>query len=401
MKDYSLSSVFNTRGIDSLGGGGSFSNIPLYNGSDRNYIEIDEFNSILNSSTLENTKGVIRIDKTLNPIGSSSINPIGIRFTVDRDLKRELKKFCRGFFLVRQKRIPTTLAQTLTINVDGGSNLPCIKKGDTSFLESFVDSEALLIHDYKKRLITTNSAKVRAGICPESELRIPLFNQFFTGADFTVIEASNQLRDNLNSSDFNERYFYPSGYVTSNSLKITSETKIILVEDGVKLTTDGDQQYSSRAGDPEEAWRLSYGDKISLNSSATNIIRGNFGTYIGINGYNEYNKILNIKIPGYSENMMEEYFNIRFNDESSYSAISDRIDLNNIYLETDDIICYRGDCYIGNFTHRMHRNFQDPESPVNDKIVDETTWKENYNIGDSEKNIDINRSDVNAVNIGH
>lgn len=49
-------------------------------------------------------------------------------------------------------------------------------------------------------------------------------------------------------------------------------------------------------------------------------------------------------------------------------AVSDRIDLSE-YSIGFNTICYRGDCYVGNFTHRMHRNFQDPEAPTNDIII--------------------------------
>jgi hypothetical protein len=49
----------------------------------------------------------------------------------------------------------------------------------------------------------------------------------------------------------------------------------------------------------------------------------------------------------------------------------------------------------------MVRNFQDPTSPTNNDILYIDTWKENYNINDSEKLPKINRGDVNAVMIGH
>ena len=69
---------------------------------------------------------------------------------------------------------------------------------------------------------------------------------------------------------------------------------------------------------------------------------------------------------------MDKYFEIRYSDEAPFMAISDRIDISDINYGFNTL-CYRGDCYIGNFTHRMHRNFQDPESPINSDIVDETT----------------------------
>jgi hypothetical protein len=43
----------------------------------------------------------------------------------------------------------------------------------------------------------------------------------------------------------------------------------------------------------------------------------------------------------------------------------------------------------------------DPETPVNDTIIDEKTWKENYDPENEEKYDKINRGDVNAIKIGH
>jgi hypothetical protein len=53
----------------------------------------------------------------------------------------------------------------------------------------------------------------------------------------------------------------------------------------------------------------------------------------------------------------------------------------------------------------MNRNFVDPETPVNDTIIDYQTWKNNYLADDDtskkKDNANINRSDVNAVQLGH
>jgi hypothetical protein len=46
------------------------------------------------------------------------------------------------------------------------------------------------------------------------------------------------------------------------------------------------------------------------------------------------------------------------------------------------------------------RNFNDPTAPYNDEIVDENTWKENYDPDDVVKYENINTGDINAVQIG-
>ena len=74
-------------------------------------------------------------------------------------------------------------------------------------------------------------------------------------------------------------------------------------------------------------------------------------------------------LPEYNESRMDKYFSIRYQSEEPFMPISDRIDSSEFY----GLNCYRGDCYVRTFTHRMVRNFQDPEAPINDTIVDETT----------------------------
>jgi hypothetical protein len=46
-----------------------------------------------------------------------------------------------------------------------------------------------------------------------------------------------------------------------------------------------------------------------------------------------------------------------------FYAISDRYNFDEI---SNDIICWRGDCYINTFTYRLNRNFNDPSLPNND-----------------------------------
>jgi hypothetical protein len=122
---------------------------------------------------------------------------------------------------------------------------------------------------------------------------------------------------------------------------------------------------------------------------------------------------------------MEDYFKVRFESFYNYYAIGNRYDLSvdissydnisHIIEEPQDpederqdfyrVTEYRGDCYINTVTVRMNRNFIDPETPVNDTIIDYQTWKNNYLADDDtskkKDNANINRSDVNAVQLGH
>ena len=121
----------------------------------------------------------------------------------------------------------------------------------------------------------------------------------------------------------------------------------------------------------------------------------------------EIGRMVNIYISEYSPYKMTEYFQTRYDDHSPYYAIGDRISLQDVRTEFKSNTYdgrygfyqdyFRGDCYICNFTHRLNRNFQDPEAPCNDKIIDENTWKDNYDMDEKEKMSKINRGDINAI----
>jgi len=67
---------------------------------------------------------------------------------------------------------------------------------------------------------------------------------------------------------------------------------------------------------------------------------------------------------------MADYFQIRYNDNSPFYAITNRIDLLNSdeliptylpyeedYYEGVSLNAFRGDCFKCTFTHRINRNF--------------------------------------------
>lgn len=72
-------------------------------------------------SFYENSKGVVTFDSQKD---NSIIYSLDIR--VDDDTLQELKKYVKGYFFVRQTRIPTILAQGITIGLDKESRTPTI-----------------------------------------------------------------------------------------------------------------------------------------------------------------------------------------------------------------------------------------------------------------------------------
>lgn len=440
MPDYSLSPVFNIRGRDKLevGKENKYVSITPYEKIDsltgepiRKKIAVNEgdysiFNEdgSLSANPLENSKGVIRIisDTNNSQIGANGITrPIGISITIDYKEKTLslLKKYVKGFFIVRQKRIPTILAQAFTIGLDKNAYIPLLYVNNINndnkqqwVAERFLDDERLLSNDFKKRLYNYPDdypgVLMKAAICPEAELNQAYFNQLFTGAKYTITEPVYQpINRYLQCDPLDIRHSYIDKFGPNNSKDDSyayTQCKVTMVNDDSIMMTSGTQKYTGRAGNAEEAWRLRYLRKDDVSTDATNLVRGSFGTYIGLEGYDEgFGRIVNIHIPGYDITKMKDYFNIRYNDKSSYYPITDRMDISSVDQDStkSSITAYRGDCYICNFTHRMNRNFQDPEAPNNDVIVSESSWKDHYDVSSKEKNEKINRGDVNAVRLGH
>lgn len=414
LDNYELSPVFNVMGCSNLTDKEDLSgelNIPLRVNDQRVYINTDKENykfiyndnqgNVIEKSEL-NTKGVIRINSSKSQIDDKGVTPIGIKFSIPADVLKELQQYgIKGYFFVRQKRIKTIFCQALPIGLDPCSYLPVLPISDNEYVaESFIDKNRLLTHGFDQRvrkLTDERILKSRAALCPEYDVNPQYYNQFFTNSSFIVDPVRNVGKFK------NKGVHFYTDTNSSDDLPESSMYYITSVQDDTQYIKGKNQVFSARAGESADASKFSYLESKNKNTKATNLIRGIFGPYIGIEGNaNLEGHVVNIRIPDYSENLMQEYFQIRYRDASPFHAISDRFPLN--ANSAQEHIVYRGDCYIGNFTHRMIRNFQDSDAPTNDDIVDPETWKNNYEIGgldSASSRSKINRGDVNAVKIGH
>lgn len=430
LNDDSLSPVFNIRGANEIPKVGTTFNWTksdlLDDSGNRIYMSYDETTYAVGDSsgmTLENAKGVVRINDT----SASTLNVYSIQVKIPIDVLDYIKSTgkVKGFFFVRQKRIPTILAQAFTMGHDTLSGLPLIKYGTTAndryLAECFVGPNGLLDSNYKDRLysVADKFATNECAICPEYELRQPYFNNFFTDTSFVIKEPVSQVRPTsvgINRDLYEERHYYNLDYSKSNN-QSWDRVDILGIADSITAKRNEMNLYSSRAGNAEmvnefkyvgQETEIDYSKKLNIFDKIKgkkltyhyNIVRGAYGPYIGITGYGgDANKLINIYIPGYSVGAMDNYFQMRYEDASPFFAISDRISLKDFNKESIDL--FRGDCYICNFTHRINRNFQDPSAPNADTIVDEKCWKENYKPKKAVEDLNkINIGDLNAVRLG-
>lgn len=443
MSDNSLSEVFNIRGGNNIKSITDYTiNNPeinpeiLYSDSgDRQYITIDEDTNCLHGGKpLENSKGVVRFMK--NTDNSEYINYIQV--LVPTVVLKYLKDTydIKGLFFVRQKRNPTLLAQAFTMSYDSEAQCPAIYCRGANYIESFLTQRPVqttnkkginglinryleakqagrLIHDYDKHLCILKNTKsdgdIVTAICPEFMINQSRYNALFTGTDY-VIESVGKY-GGLEWQDNNHRMYNAIGGKTIN---YKGKAKIISVTDDTPSVAIDNTIFRSKLGDAEEAYQFRYIEANNRSKSdAYNLVRGIYSPYLGIvsKGNISYNSIINIYIPGYSESQMNNYFAIRYDDNTAYYSIGDRIDINTAihdWKHLNDVkdnpyqytTLARGDCYLCTFTHRLNRNFADSSNPYNDEILDEDTWKNNYDANNSEKLQRINRGDVNAVQLG-
>lgn len=284
-----------------------------------------------------------------------------------------------------------------------------------------LDHSRTLLHDISNRYVITDPTKnsPEAVIVPDYQVNQAFYNQIFTGDTFTVKLLHEQPYYNYLKDGYVEsklRHFYVNSYQLQKDNR-PYKVSLVGVPDGCPVKMIDDSKYRARAGYPEEAHKYefqgnSYDDSTNKKENS-DIIRGNFGSYVGIKNYDGHaSDQIAIMIPGYQENKLFEYVQLRVQDTSAFYAISDRIDINDL-MKNESMLeenspksvpfsrtYFRGDCYVCQYTHRIIRNFNDPSAPYNDVIVDANSWKNNYNPDKPEEYANINLGDVNAVQLG-
>ena len=435
MKDDSLSPVFNLRGcvfpnLSTLGNkitNISNSTIPYKTWDSvskkwvTNYLERDEFLS--SESDLSNTFGVFK-----NPIitdenmiqnhETKEIKPWYYKITIPKlklndntecDLLDELKNLgVKGFFFVRQKRIPMTLCQGVALGIDKESALPVLYDPVTKnyFSESFLNQtngelNSLFLNRKMISNVRRGSALISLDACLVPELQSSL-----DGSSFLL------QRVNTNGTLIQNDRRFSLSFKINDSMTYRSAKCVFMNSDVPYKYVDG-FGFSTRAGSAESSKSFSFFGESSdkkYEKDFRKLARGIYAPYIAVCANLENNAIYNIKTENYSNQFMKDYFGIRRDDNSEFYAISDRFELTDKNRSQN---VFRGDCFTNTVSIRLNRNFTDPDVPINDTIVDSKTWVDHYGgyFGTTSENKDdedlikynwtkINRSDLNAVPLG-
>lgn len=450
-KDYSLSPVFNTLGVDfsKIEDGSIYSAVTTYQDIEKSrqygLWQIDEDGYFLNQDKkyIFNNFGLCRFPKEYmhnslsNPIGvgfkyhkaAINVNEKSIAGELDKELEDKIKNLVLGCFIVRQKRKPLILAQGITIGktLHGYGDLPVLRNYNKDyFTESFlsdgydlkgnnitVDNENVQSthHCMLNKLgssnvkIKNNVVETSAAIIPAVNMHEATYNAIFNSNEFLLQPVASI--ENMLNSNYN---YYPSQYKETNTLE--KKFKLTVINTNRGLVTDGTNYFSTKAGDENDIKKFSSvtydwkatgnphanesdcgGSMFGANTGDDNhitpeltsdkVIRGIYGTYVGLTpiedkSYFPYGTIFNVRPGDYEDTDIYHYAQqqIRKQDTSQYSAISERMLFDELFNKQQ--LFYRGDCFICPYTHRMQRNFVDPEFPTNDTILEPTSWMKNF-----------------------
>ena len=413
LNDYTISPVFNIRGIKELSANTKWNDDKLTaNNITADFVIQDDY-VIEGTAGLENSKGIFRINfnDENNPIfRNTGIFPLGIRFNFNSNVINSLGglgELTKGFFIVRQPRIPTILAQSVGISTTNNGNLPVIKNGSDYIIESFLSKDlkssknkpylGRSLYHLKEKNVSNNAL-----LCPEADLRTELFNVYFNSSTYAIKEWKYQPNTNsFNRVSQSDQYYLetPKMFKEADTIKhFPVDASLLLIEPHISLIKNKEKKFSSLAGLSEIAHNavdVEYGDYndplVTINpeeySNSAAKVRGIFNTYLGTNIDNiKQATYYNIYQQGYDfDANWKNYFKIRYNDSTAYFPVSDRYKWNELYNTEQEKVkrtkeFYRGDCYINTFTHRMNWNFTDPELPINDKIIDKYTWFKHWKV---------------------
>lgn len=402
MMDDSLSPVFSLRGTEFNDRGDSnisSTETPIGDDGKMNYLERDAF--LGNRGWLDNTFGVFK-NPNVDIIHSDKVLPLYYSIDLSK-ISNILPKYgVKGYFIVRQKRIPTSLCQGLSVGIDSYSYTPLLKSGNMWFGESFVTKDGKLSTNFQKRKASVDRIEC-SGLLSLDAATIPTLQSTFDGSNFYI--TTNTSAGSLETDDKNDRHFYVTAGSASKQTLIAHTTYI---NSDTPLRYINGYSYSTKCGAAEDVSQFSFLGKRETGTTNLALIRGLYCPYLGVSTTLQDNTVYTIKIPNYSRSFIKNYFKIRQNDNSPFFAISDRMPLDKKSLNV-----FRGDCYTNTVTMRINRNFIDSEVPVNEIIMDDTTWLDNYkgyfntvngkeeddksDKGDYSK---INRADVNTVPLG-
>ena len=117
---------------------------------------------------------------------NNKVTPLYFKFKFPPEVIKELKEYkVKGYFIVRQKRIPTIVAQGLSIGVDNSSYIPMIKYGEQFETEGFLTKNRLLSQTFEDRIKHTDVKECSGLLCLDAAVN-KILQSTFDGSDFML-----------------------------------------------------------------------------------------------------------------------------------------------------------------------------------------------------------------------
>ena len=380
------------------------------------YVPKEDF--ILNGQHLDNIMGVFKMPNDIQIFDHEGKNtyPWGFEISFPEGLRERLRSMgVKGFFIVRQKRIPTTLCQGLSVGIDRAGHVPTIPLYETVngqkqwqyITEGFIDDNGTLSTNFKEKKSNYKATSALLSIDP---CVTPMLQSTFDGSEYTIqeyepraiLQTDRIFRAEADPDDIASRTPYKKQANESWQTDTFQKLNTVYVASDVPFKYMANQSFSTRAGAAEEVKQLSFFDQQDYKADYRNLLRGIWCPILGLSGNVRDGWICNVKIRNFSSVFEQEYFKIRGNDNSPFYAITDRWAIDDPKLD-NPLKAFRGDCYTCTVSMRLQRNFTDSDVPVNEIIIDPNTWKDNYagyNTTQEDEWLSINRGDVNTCPIG-
>jgi len=356
----------------------------------------------------ENDFGVFKTCKA-SILKDDNIHPLGFRFKIDALDDDEVI----GAFIVRQKRIPITICQGLSIGIDKYSGLPLTYYKDTAtegwLTEGFLavpketsgpkvtlryDSGAIHLREFDKFILQPLNASLCNGILSLD----PSVNQSVqTRLDGSQFDIELEYKTSFKGTSLLHKYTNP----TYNESNKSISSAAVYVKPDTQSKMVGDYLFSNVAGNAnsansfkfttyqnsvelipnteslqEVAFMSNYLMKSETNRANINLTRGLFAPYIGIANSQFVRVPSNVGIYSirYKQEKSDDGENysrkVREQDNSPFFTVSERFSL------SEDVVkdIYRGDCYTCTVAVRMLRNFLNPDAETVDRIIAPKCW---------------------------
>lgn len=361
------------------------------------------------------------------------IKPIGIKLYLEPQFLKWLntEKNIIGYFLVRQTRIPTNLAQAVSIPISPYSGIPLIytQEGvNTNYMLPALVNNNEGTSDLQYALVNLkgkeNETNLYHGLlCLDSMLVYNLQNLFKLN-EYSLIKSGDiETSTTLNSNSITENNktldLYSQNNIVikqtgvTNSIRSHIESSVTYINPETPLNQINNIKFRARAGNPETAISgealvpmcNEYNGITNLqerfNLSYSSLVRGNFTGYLGVESNLEDIKYTLYTISNKKDNMQYD-ISIRSQDNSPFHRISNTIIIDSNFSSPKFLI-YKGDCFTNTVTVKYYYNFYDPEYTTNDTYV-KTSWPGSGNEGGFAKygrdklgNVEVNRGSVNAL----